>query len=70
MDIPIYIFRSQMDYFASMKDVQFLANTLTNVGGFYTIPVKKFNHLDFIAAKHLDKLVNNRILNICDQYRR
>ncbi|CAH0547939.1 unnamed protein product [Brassicogethes aeneus] len=68
MDLPTYIYAGQNDIFVAVQDLHEIADILPNVKEFYVIPVKKFTHLDFIAARNLKNLVNDRVIRTLDHY--
>ncbi|KAK2585097.1 hypothetical protein KPH14_008609 [Odynerus spinipes] len=60
--VPIALYYGDNDWLANVTDVLRLAKELRNVVDMYRIPYPKFNHLDFLWAKHAPELIYNRML--------
>ncbi|KAJ8707871.1 hypothetical protein PYW07_011548 [Mythimna separata] len=60
---PVSMFCSDSDWLAHPIDVVRLVNRLPNVVGFYKVPLKQFNHVDFILAKDVKELLYNKVLS-------
>ncbi|XP_037958906.1 lipase 1-like [Teleopsis dalmanni] len=65
---PIYIYYGLNDLLVSKEDVLLLAEQLPNLQQLYLVAHKNFNHLDFIWAKDLKKLVNDQILKVLKDF--
>ncbi|CAH0547936.1 unnamed protein product [Brassicogethes aeneus] len=68
MDVPTYIYIGQNDIVVTMEDMNTLVKLLPNVKELYVIPVKKFTHVDYVVAKHADKLMYNKIIKTLGHY--
>ena len=65
----IIIFLSKNDWLSSEKDTGILIKKLKiPVYKHYTIPVKTWNHLDFLLGKDSGKYINGPILTIMQEY--
>lgn len=68
--VPIYLFFQSLTYLFInfvVKDVERLIEEFKP----WTIGITKlngYNHLDFVAAKDIDTLVNNKILDLMNRY--
>ncbi|XP_012054536.1 PREDICTED: lipase 3-like [Atta cephalotes] len=60
--VPIYLYYSKNDWLANVKDVKKLYKELGNPSGKTLIADKKFNHLDYMWAKDVKKLVYDQII--------
>lgn len=63
----VIIFWSQNDWLSSEKDVRILTKKLP-VFKNYKIPIKDWNHIDFILGKSAAKYVNSPILTVLHKY--
>jgi lysosomal acid lipase/cholesteryl ester hydrolase len=61
---PIYLYYGDNDWMAAVSDVQRLAGKLKNLKGNHRVPVKKFNHLDFIYGTNTDSLIYAKVIAI------
>ncbi|VVC97305.1 lipase 3-like [Leptidea sinapis] len=66
---PIFLHYSDNDWLTTPKDVDKLFTKLKTAVGKYKVPLKKFNHLDFVFANDANKLIYNRIINIMSHFR-
>lgn len=60
--VPVCLFYSESDWLAQPEDVHTLYNKLPNVLDVYKVPYSKFNHIDFIWAKDIKRLIFRRLL--------
>ncbi|XP_018364290.1 PREDICTED: lipase 3-like [Trachymyrmex cornetzi] len=61
--VPVYLYYSENDWLADVKDVEKLYKELGNPSGKTLIANKKFNHLDYMWAKDVKKLVYDQIIS-------
>lgn len=62
VDVPVKLLYAENDWLASVEDVKTLYKSLQCEKKMDKVPWKSFNHLDFILATDVKKLVNDRIL--------
>ncbi|KAJ8706423.1 hypothetical protein PYW08_011049 [Mythimna loreyi] len=65
---PVYMFCSESDWLAHPIDVVRLFNRLPNVVGFYKVPLKQFNHVDFFLAKDVKELLYFKLLSELERF--
>lgn len=65
---PIWMFCGESDWLADPVDVETLRSKLKNVIDIYKIPHKEFNHIDFIIAKDVAKLVYRMVLKVLSSF--
>lgn len=65
--LPIALFSSQNDWFSSDIDVTNLYVHLANPIAHYVVPLKEFNHLDFLYAIDAPTLVYNELLQLLEE---
>lgn len=58
----VSMFCAESDWLAHPLDVIKLFNRLSNVVGFYKVPYKNFNHVDFFMARDVKELLYKRVL--------
>lgn len=68
IQVPIYLMYAPNDFLASPIDVLRLSNNLRNLIGMYEVPVKTFNHVDFLWAKNATSLVYEPMMKILKNY--
>ncbi|XP_071642183.1 uncharacterized protein [Temnothorax longispinosus] len=61
--VPIYLYYSENDWLANVKDVEKLYSELGNPAGKILIADKKFNHVDYVWAKDVKTLVYDQIIS-------
>lgn len=61
---PIAFYYSINDWLADVYDVYKLQKQLPNVKHAYIVPMPKFNHLDFIFANDVKKLLYDEVIKI------
>lgn len=61
---PVSLFYSEGDWLAQPADVDTLAGQLPNVVDVYKIPLERFNHVDFLYAKDVKILINERLMKL------
>lgn len=59
---PVYLYYGPNDALAALEDLERLENELGNVVKSYQVPFPLFNHVDFMIAKDIDKLVYRELL--------
>lgn len=64
IDVPIYLYYSDNDYFASLIDVDKLRMTLDekSLKRAYRLPEVKWNHLDFLWGLNIKEILYDRVL--------
>lgn len=62
IQVPIYMMSSVNDWLAGPEDVNHLGNLLPKKIGDYVVPMKAFNHVDFLFGKDAEKLVYRPLL--------
>nr|XP_032523030.1 lipase 3-like [Danaus plexippus plexippus] len=65
--LPIALFGSENDWLASDVDVTNLYVQLANPIDHYIVPLKTFNHIDFLWAKDAKKLVFDKLLQMLEE---
>ncbi|XP_045480546.1 lipase 3-like [Harmonia axyridis] len=68
IEVPMYLMYSTNDFFASPIDVLRMSKQLTNLVGMYLIPLKKFNHVDFLFGKDAFKVVYEPLVKVLKNY--
>lgn len=61
---PIALYYAKDDWIADPRDIGELAKMLPNVIHDYLVPHEKFNHIDFLFAIDVQKLVNDEIVKM------
>lgn len=61
---PIALYYAQDDWLADLKDIDQLSKLLPNVVHNYLVPHDKFNHIDFLYAIDVQRLVNDEIVKM------
>lgn len=64
INAPVALFYGDNDWFCDVEDVTILKNKLPNVTDVYRVPFEKFNHIDFIWAKDVKRLMHANILDL------
>lgn len=59
---PVGLYHSTNDLTMDAKDVDRLGRSLPNLKENYLVPLKQFNHLDFMWAKDVRGLLYNHII--------
>ncbi|CAH0404644.1 unnamed protein product [Chilo suppressalis] len=65
---PIFLHYSDNDWLATPEDVDRLSKEIKTVIGKHRVPMAKFNHVDFVFAIDVKKLLYNRVVNIMAQF--
>ncbi|XP_028036427.1 lipase 3-like [Bombyx mandarina] len=65
--LPIALLSSQNDWLAGDADVVNLYDQLSNPIEHYVVPLKEFNHIDFLWAKDAPKLVYAKLLQLLEE---
>lgn len=68
--LPISLLSSNNDWLAGDVDVTNLAVKITNLVEHYIVPMREFNHLDFLWAKDAPTLVYEKLLQLLKQVER
>jgi len=61
---PVVLFFGDNDWLATPQDVTWLAKQLVNLKGFYRVDFEQFNHLDFLWALNVNRLLYDRLLDL------
>ncbi|XP_061401978.1 lipase 3-like [Musca vetustissima] len=59
---PTYLYSSNNDGLCNPQDVDTLVSKIKNLAGDYRVPDLSFNHLDFIVAKNMRRMVNEPVI--------
>lgn len=62
--VPTYVYYSSNDLLCHPVDVEAMYKDLGNPKGKYLIPMEEFNHMDFLWAMNVRKLVYARMLRV------
>lgn len=65
---PVFLHYADNDWLSTPTDVHRLMLELPVVVGKYLVPMKSFNHLDFVFANDANKLIYDRLLKIMSQF--
>lgn len=68
IQVPVYLMYADSDMLANPLDVKRLYTRLTQRIGIYEVPLPSFNHVDFLFAKDVVKLVYNNLTATLKQY--
>ncbi|XP_044749500.1 lipase 3-like [Coccinella septempunctata] len=68
IEVPIYLMYSYNDFLASPIDVVRMSKKLVNLAGMYSIPLKKFNHVDFLFGKDAFEVVYQPLIKVLKNY--
>ncbi|KAJ8675732.1 hypothetical protein QAD02_011518 [Eretmocerus hayati] len=69
VQVPVGLFWAENDWLAGSKDVTKLYDALPNKIFMYKVNYPKFNHLDFLMAVDVTKLVYKKLLEAMQEYR-
>ncbi|XP_017877436.1 lipase 3-like [Ceratina calcarata] len=61
---PIAMFWGENDWLSDRRDVMRFVNELPHKPILYKVPYKKFNHIDYLMARHVRKLVFDELIDI------
>lgn len=64
----LFLIRKITESFFDFQDIRYLRKTLTNNPVTEEVPNKKFTHFDFLWAKDLKKLLNDRLVRLISNY--
>lgn len=59
---PLYLYYGKNDWLVDRRDVKKLKKHLSNIKFDYLIPYPKWNHVDFLFAKNVKKMLYNIVL--------
>ncbi|KAH8419419.1 hypothetical protein KR222_011290, partial [Zaprionus bogoriensis] len=62
--VPTFVYYSSNDLLCHPRDVESMCDDLGNATGRYLVPMKDFNHMDFLWAIDVRKLLYNRMLQV------
>lgn len=62
--VPTFVYYSTNDLLCHPHDVESMCDDLGNVTSKYLVPMKDFNHMDFLWAVDVRKLLYNRMLQV------
>lgn len=62
--VPTFVYYSSNDLLCHPHDVESMCEDLGNVTGKYLVPMKEFNHMDFLWAIDVRKQLYNRMLQV------
>ncbi|XP_039502019.1 lipase 1 [Drosophila santomea] len=62
--VPTFVYYSTNDLLCHPKDVESMCDDLGNVTGKYLVPQKEFNHMDFLWAIDVRKMLYRRMLQV------
>ncbi|KAL3266158.1 hypothetical protein HHI36_010343 [Cryptolaemus montrouzieri] len=60
---PIAYYHSSYDFFTNSKDAEDFAKTIPNLVLFYTVPYRRFNHIDFVIGKDVIPLLYDKMID-------
>ncbi|KAM8713456.1 hypothetical protein ACLKA7_013724 [Drosophila subpalustris] len=65
IDVPVYLYYSDNDYFASLIDVDLLRRTMNpnSLKRAYRMPESKWNHLDFLWGMNIKEILYDTVLD-------
>ncbi|KAL3266972.1 hypothetical protein HHI36_011121 [Cryptolaemus montrouzieri] len=66
--VPIYLMYAANDYMTGPIDVVRLSKQLKNLVGMYLIPLKSFNHIDFLVGKRAPEAVYKPLTKILGNF--
>lgn len=61
---PVALHYSSNDWLAAVRDVEELHQALPNVVGKFLVPDRRFNHLDFVWAMDVERLLYSRVFRL------
>ncbi|KAG8230453.1 hypothetical protein J437_LFUL009941, partial [Ladona fulva] len=67
IQVPISLHYSLNDWLANVDDVKLLYHRLPNTIGKYRVSLPQFNHLDFLWANDIEKLLFNNLLYLINK---
>lgn len=67
--LPVALYYSQHDWYATPKDVKRLTEQLPNVVEFYEVEDKKFTHFDFVWGYNTVKVLYREVVRVMNKYR-
>lgn len=65
---PVVVYYGESDSFVDSTDVTILHEKVANPRGLHKIPIKEFNHLDFLWAMNAPILVYEPMLKLMNEY--
>ncbi|CAN8017394.1 unnamed protein product, partial [Ixodes persulcatus] len=68
-ELPVALYWSKGDRFATEQDVARLRNELSNVVEYYQVPEEQFTHFDFGWGINAEPIVYRKMMRVMDKYR-
>lgn len=62
--VPVSILYSISDQVSNSTDVIYLQSQLPNVTELYQLPIKDFQHIDFIYSRFVRDFVNDKVIDV------
>lgn len=65
---PVALHYSDNDWMSASVDVDQLGKEISNLIGKFRVPMKEFNHLDFMWGIDAKTLIYNRVMNLIEAF--
>ncbi|XP_055845498.1 lipase 3-like [Episyrphus balteatus] len=59
---PVRLYYGDNDYFSSLDNIKRIEKILPNIAESYNVPVKAWNHFDFVWAIDVKKYINDKVI--------
>ncbi|KAM7307174.1 gastric triacylglycerol lipase-like, partial [Ixodes scapularis] len=69
VEVPVAIYWSKGDWFATEKDVARLQKELSNVVEYYQVPEENFTHFDFAWGINAEPILYSKMMSVMAKYR-